>query len=167
MVRQCRWPRNPRPPKKKERRVVKLVALKGGPRYPFTPLPLLPSGPGGVHSLNVTRDHKNHASVRGRRERDSNPRYLSVHTISNRTPSAARSSLQGKCSRRELQSKLRTGRDLNPRYLRTSDFESDTIGHSDTCPESSSITCRTWVLFEAQRRTARELRHSQLPVHQP
>src|ERR1044071_8481070 len=28
-----------------------------------------------------------------RRERDSNPRYLAVHTISNRAPSAARASL--------------------------------------------------------------------------
>src|SRR4051812_49917869 len=31
---------------------------------------------------------------RGRRERDSNPRYLTVHTISNRAPSATRASLQ-------------------------------------------------------------------------
>ena len=30
----------------------------------------------------------------GRRERDSNPRYLSVHTISNRAPSATRASLR-------------------------------------------------------------------------
>src|SRR5438132_338284 len=30
-----------------------------------------------------------------RRERDSNPRYLSIHTISNRAPSATRASLQG------------------------------------------------------------------------
>src|SRR3954469_16241132 len=30
---------------------------------------------------------------RGRRERDSNPRYLSVHTISNRAPSATRTPL--------------------------------------------------------------------------
>jgi hypothetical protein len=48
------------PPPKKEESDDSLESSlsKGGPRYPFTPLPLLPSGPGGVHSLNVTRDHK-------------------------------------------------------------------------------------------------------------
>src|SRR5262249_12975066 len=79
---------------------------KGGPRYPLFPLPLLPSGPGGVHSCCVTRDHKHHAvvgrpSVRPRavqaaaprRERDSNPRYLTVPPIPTRAPAAPRSSL--------------------------------------------------------------------------
>ena len=80
-----------------ERRLVESsLAEKGGPRHPLFPLPLLPSGPGGVHSFRVTRDHKM-ASRKScwRRERDSNPRYLSVHTISNRAPSATRSSLHG------------------------------------------------------------------------
>src|SRR5450432_324830 len=34
------------------------------------------------------------ARHQSRRERDSNPRYLSVHTISNRAPSATRAPLQ-------------------------------------------------------------------------
>src|SRR5215211_1409494 len=71
-----------------------------------------------------------HRSVHPRSERDSNPRYLSVHTISNRAPSATRSPLQ-----RGFFMELRRRRDLNPRCLRKSDFESDTIGHSDTPPE--------------------------------
>src|SRR5262249_51399074 len=84
-----------------ERRHILIVARKkGGPRHPLFPLPLLPSGPGGVHSCCVTRDHERSRSVgRTRRERDSNPRYLSVHTISNRAPSATRSSLLGGLAR--------------------------------------------------------------------
>jgi hypothetical protein len=35
---------------------------------------------------------------------------------------------------------LRRVRDLNPRCFRTSDFESDTIGHSDNSPETNDRT---------------------------
>src|SRR5580698_10679925 len=77
-----------------ERRLHRIVArIKGGPRHPLFPLPLLPSGPGGVHSFRVTRDHKLVVTQVWRRERDSNPRYLAVHTLSKRAPSATRSSL--------------------------------------------------------------------------
>ena len=74
-------------------------------------LPLLPSGPDGVgrktiaQSLTIITEGE-------RRERDSNPRYpVRVHTLSKRTPSASRSSLQTAEKRRE--------RDSNPRYRRT------------------------------------------------
>jgi hypothetical protein len=40
---------------------------------------------------------------------------------------------------RRAASNWRTGRDLNPRCFRTSDFESDTIGHSDTCPKTQPL----------------------------
>src|SRR5215211_8531746 len=83
--------------KEKERRSSRSSLLNGGPRHPPIPLPLLPSGPGGVHSVSVTRDHKTVvtqiARSRRRRERDSNPRYLAIHTLSKRAPSATRSSL--------------------------------------------------------------------------
>src|SRR5262249_19425250 len=36
----------------------------------------------------------------------------------------------------------RRERDLNPRCFRTSDFESDTIGHSDIPPETSVISSK-------------------------
>ena len=45
-------------------------------------------------------------------------------------------------TRRRSRMKLRTRRDLNPRCFRTSDFESDTIGHSDTPPKSLGWTLR-------------------------
>ena len=58
---------------------------------------------------------KRHASGqrRRRRERDSNPRYLSVHTISNRAPSATRSSLQV----REASAKLAEREGFEPPVL--------------------------------------------------
>ena len=65
------------------------------------PLPLLPSGPDGVRDrpLRGTRLSLLTARKAGwnqiwRRGRDSNPRYLAVHTISSRAPSASRSPLR-------------------------------------------------------------------------
>ena len=77
---------------------------KGGSGHPRRRLPLLPSGPGGVRQLHVAQSHSDGGMQlqptvndkliwEWRRERDSNPRYLSAHTISNRAPSATRASL--------------------------------------------------------------------------
>ena len=49
-----------------------------------------------------------------RRERDSNPRYLAVHMISNHAPSATRSSLRGV---RQIFGFQRREWESNPRYL--------------------------------------------------
>src|SRR5262249_37217510 len=100
------------------------VEAKGGPRHPLRPLPLLPSGPGGVHRLGVTRDH----NFSRRREGDSNPRYLSVYTISSRAPSASRSSLRVHASRERG---IRTPGTL----ARTPDFESGAFSRSAISPE--------------------------------
>src|SRR5262245_17400856 len=70
---------------------------KGGSGHPRRQLPLLPSGPGGVRQLCVAQSQNLISTINTneqRRERDSNPRYLAVHTISNRAPSATRTSLQ-------------------------------------------------------------------------
>ena len=143
---------------------VESSLYKGGPRHPPIPLPLLPSGPGGVHSVSVTRDHKTWSrmwwalSIVDRAEREGfepsvpfsthdfqsctfghsvTAPKLAVHTIYNPAPSSLGHRSKRVADRNGRALNWRTGRDLNPRCFRTSDFESDTIGHSDTCPKTS------------------------------
>ena len=68
------------------------------PRAPDPSLPLLPSGPGGVGEEVVARGMNPSDSSWGvlawRRGRDSNPRWVAPHMISNHAPSATRTPLQ-------------------------------------------------------------------------
>jgi hypothetical protein len=93
-----------------------------------------------------------------RRGRDSNPRYLSIHTISSRAPSTTRSPLQRSAARREPP-ELRIPVNLGVRHACSSigraiaerggfeppvacatlDFESSTFDHSDTSPGVTAI----------------------------
>ncbi len=112
-----------------------------------TSLPLLPPGPGGVHEPLLRRTRLSSLDPCWRRGGDSNPRYVAVHTISSRAPSASRSPLRvlrgsPKASRPTLykqktyfkrakrreppKRRWRRGWDSNPRSRspRTGDFES-------------------------------------------
>ena len=77
------------------------------------------------------RRSENRSVARQRRGRDSNPRYLAVHTISSRAPSTTRSPLlvfdyQGSCGERGIRT---------PGTLAgTPDFESGTFNHSVISP---------------------------------
>src|SRR3954469_16991183 len=109
---------------------------KGGPRHPLIPLPLLPSGPGGVHRCHVTRDHKTFASRSGLGGSGGRgirtlgtfqyTRFPIVHLRPLGHPSNGVGSM-GFAEEEGFEP---------PVHCCTSDFESDTIGHSDTPPET-------------------------------
>ena len=80
----------------------RLAKRKSAHGHPPSPLPLLPSGPGGVGGRSVTRGMRGSWSLDPvgsrrqleRRGRDSNPRWVAPHMISNHAPSTTRTPLQ-------------------------------------------------------------------------